>query len=86
MGRAPKPTRLEFGVRTAKRRAQPNQFNVTLKMEHNQCLKWYEYIHSEMAKIAQLVESQAYPPGCLIGAEQPQQVEAVQPTTTTEEV
>ena len=82
MGRAPKPTRLQFGVRTAKRRAQPNQFNVTLKMEHKQCLAWYEYIHSELAKIAQVLEAHAYPPGF----EPPQQVEAVQPTTTTQTV
>jgi hypothetical protein len=92
MGRAPKPTRLQFGVRTAKRRAQPNEFNVTLKMEHQQCIAWYEYIHSELVKISKVLESQAYPPGFVIGAEQshkldaPREVEVIQPTTTTEEV
>lgn len=92
MGRAPKPTRLQFGVRTAKRRAQPNQFNVTLKMEHNQCIAWYEYIHSELVKIAKTLEAQAYPPGWVIGAEQshkldaPREVEVVEPTTTTQTV
>ena len=85
MGRPPKPTRLQFGVRTAKRRAQPNEFNVTLKMEHQQCIAWYDYIHSELVKISKVLESQAYPPGFVIGAEQshkleaPREIEVVKP-------
>lgn len=88
MARKPKPTRLQFGVRTAKRRAQPNEFNVTLKMEHQQCIAWYEYIHGELVKIAKVLEAQAYPPGYVIGAEQshkldaPREVEINQPQST----
>lgn len=70
MGRQPKPTRLSFGVKTAKRRAQPQEFSVTLKMPHQQCVAWYEYIHGELVKIAKVLESQAYPPGWVIGAEE----------------
>lgn len=90
MARKPKPTRLQFGVRTAKRRTQPNEFNVTLKMEHDQCIAWYNYIHSELVKIAKVLESQAYPPGYVIGAEQshtleaPREIEIVQPEATPE--
>ena len=90
MARKPKPTRLQFGVRTAKRRAQPNEFDVTLKMEHDQCVAWYNYIHSELVKIAKVLESQAYPPGYVSNEshkiEVPVEVEAAQPTTTTTEV
>lgn len=83
MGRKPKPTKLIFGVKTAKRRTDPLEFKVEVKLEHDKCLAWYDYVHSEMVKIAKVLEAQAYPPGCVIGAEQSHTLEENREVTTT---
>jgi hypothetical protein len=72
MGRNPKPTRLTFGVKTAKRRTEPEVFNVSIKMEHHQCMAWYKYIHDECVKISKVLESQQYPPGFVSETSQPE--------------
>ncbi len=84
MARKPKPTRLTFGVKTAKRRTHPEEFNVSLKMEHEQCLAWYQYIHAELVKIAKVLESQAYPPGYVAPTKTTTQSEETQEVTINE--
>jgi hypothetical protein len=63
MPKQPKPSKLIFMVKTAKRRTQPEEFKGELKMEHEQCHAWYKYISGELAKIAKVLESQTWPPG-----------------------
>ncbi len=84
MARKPKPTRLFFGVKTAKRRTQPNEFSVTLKIEHEQCLAWYEYIKGELVKIGDLLNSQNYPPGWVMPANATSKPEETREVTTNE--
>lgn len=62
MAKKPKPSKLIFMVKTAKRRTQPEELKVELKMEHEQCHAWYKYISGELAKIAKIMESQEWPP------------------------
>lgn len=63
MAKKPKPSKLIFMVKTAKRRTQPEELKVELKMEHEQCHAWYKYISGELAKIATVMEAQEWPPG-----------------------
>lgn len=63
MAKKPKPSKLIFMVKTAKRRTQPEELKVELKMEHQQCHAWYNYIAGELSKIATIMESQEWPPG-----------------------
>jgi len=63
MPKQPKPSKLIFMVKTAKRRTKPEEFKGELKMEHEQCHAWYKYIESEMAKIASLLNTHDWPPG-----------------------
>ena len=63
MPKQPKPSKLIFMVKTAKRRTKPEEFKGELKMEHEQCHAWYAYISSEMAKIASLLNAHDWPPG-----------------------
>ena len=67
MPKQPKPSKLLFMVKTAKRRTQPEEFKCELKLEHEQCHAWFKYIAGEQAKIAKLIESQEWPPGHLVG-------------------
>lgn len=62
MPKAPKPSKLIFMVKTAKRRTHPEIYQGKLMLEHDQCHAWYKYISGELSKIAALLNTQDWPP------------------------
>jgi hypothetical protein len=80
MPKQPKPSKLIFMVKTAKRRTQPEEFKGELKMEHEQCHAWYKYISSELQKIAVLLNTQDWPPGHVSGVTYAPKPAAAAPT------
>jgi predicted NodU family carbamoyl transferase len=89
MPKQPKPSKLIFMVKTAKRRTQPEEFKGELKMEHEQCHAWYKYISSELQKIATLLNDHTWPPGHVSATTftpKPAVASTTQTTPTTTEV
>ena len=83
MPKQPKPSKLIFMVKTAKRRTQPEEFKGELKMEHQQCHAWYKYISGELQKIATLLSTQDWPPGHVTGTTFSPKPEVTSTTITT---
>lgn len=67
MPKALKPTKLLFGVKTAKRRTLPKEYHVSITLEADKADIFFDYVASEVKKIEQVVRTQMYPPGYVQG-------------------
>ena len=67
MPKALKPTKLLFGVKTAKRRTLPKEYHVSITLEADKADLFFEYVASEIKKIEQVIRTQPLPPGYVQG-------------------
>jgi hypothetical protein len=63
MPKAPKPTKLLFGVKTAKRRTAPKQYQVSIILPAEKADLFFEYVAAEIKKMQHIVSTQENPPG-----------------------
>jgi hypothetical protein len=68
MPKALKPTKLLFGVKTAKRRTLPKEYHVSITLEADKADLFFDYVASEIKKIEEVVRIHNYPPGYVIPA------------------